>query len=416
MRLTVRNLIVMLIVIFVALWLGLRVYQQGSIDAIQDSLELLTYEASKDVEAISELQSTLNDYTAKWQKCLADQHDPRLERELSADRERFEAILKAAGELRAGQNPTIGSGLTLTAKETDRLSKLYFEATQSVLKGRMMTTGLEEQIQGYGSQLQEKIGALQAFYEEAERESSRQSASIIKTFRTKDLIFLLTSLTGLVLLSLLVWSALGSPLLQLSRGMHLIQNNQWKEPLEKKGFGEAADLINNFNDMAKTLIEQRDRLHQQATTDELTGLLNFRSFQQRTEEELARARRTGHPVTLILADIDHFKRFNDTRGHLAGNEALKSVARHLQDGCRPYDIIARFGGEEMAVVLPEATKGDGAKVAERVRGRAAQEGPVTLSCGVATFPEDAHDLQTLIAKADQRLYEAKESGRNRVCA
>ena len=165
-------------------------------------------------------------------------------------------------------------------------------------------------------------------------------------------------------------------------------------------------------------------VEEQATTDGLTGLVNHRTFQERFQAMLGRAERHHFPVSLILTDIDHFKKINDNYGHPTGDEVLRRISAILGAGARKIDIGARYGGEEFAIVL-EATDRVGARnLAERIRGEVEQatfqssKGPfnATLSLGVASYPDDGTVKADLIARADQALYNAKHAGRNRtVC-
>jgi two-component system cell cycle response regulator len=165
-------------------------------------------------------------------------------------------------------------------------------------------------------------------------------------------------------------------------------------------------------------------LEEQATTDGLTGLVNHRTFQERFSTMLGRAERHKFPVSLILTDIDHFKKVNDSYGHPTGDEVLRRVAAILKASARKIDIVARYGGEEFAIVL-ESTDREGARqLAERIRLEVSQQKfqsskgtfQVTLSLGVATYGEDGREKAELIAKSDQCLYAAKHGGRNRtVC-
>lgn len=166
------------------------------------------------------------------------------------------------------------------------------------------------------------------------------------------------------------------------------------------------------------------QLAQMAFQDHLTGLANYRYFTIRFNEELRRARRYRHLVSLLLLDLDRFKQFNDTHGHLAGNKALEHIARILRSQARETDLVARYGGEELAVLMPETPKHEALALAERIRATAdsrpvelADGGPqrLTASLGLATYPRDAHDAEALLAGADQALYAAKAAGRNRVC-
>jgi diguanylate cyclase (GGDEF)-like protein len=158
-----------------------------------------------------------------------------------------------------------------------------------------------------------------------------------------------------------------------------------------------------------------------ATTDGLTGLLNHRTFQERLADLLGRAERHGLKLALILTDIDHFKKVNDTYGHPVGDEVIRRVARVLEGSVRKIDIVARYGGEELAVIIEGADAAGAAQLAERIRLDVAKQsipsdkGPfsITLSLGIASVPEDATDKQTLIERADQALYRAKHTGRNR---
>ncbi len=157
-----------------------------------------------------------------------------------------------------------------------------------------------------------------------------------------------------------------------------------------------------------------------ATTDALTGLCNRRSFQERLAEMLRRAERHHRPLTLIICDIDHFKKINDTYGHLVGDAVLKRVAQVVGSCVRKVDIAARYGGEEFAVVL-EATDAEGGRqLAERIRQEVQKlvltadstTFGCTMSLGMATFPGDGEDERLLLQRADQALYYAKRHGRN----
>jgi diguanylate cyclase (GGDEF)-like protein len=161
-------------------------------------------------------------------------------------------------------------------------------------------------------------------------------------------------------------------------------------------------------------------LSQMASTDELTQLANRRRFTEALRRELGRARRTGLPLSLVLVDVDHLKKVNDTFGHPAGDAAIRHVAAALREGRRDTDVVARFGGEEFALLLPGTDHVGAIKAAERVRVRLSTTlvdtvGQVTASMGVATWPQDGATEERLVWVSDQRLYAAKEGGRNRVC-
>lgn len=159
------------------------------------------------------------------------------------------------------------------------------------------------------------------------------------------------------------------------------------------------------------------RVQKLADTDGLTGLANRRTFQVTLEKELSRAARTGEPLTLMMLDVDHFKRFNDEYGHQMGDEVLRSVAETLVGRSRDFDTPARYGGEEFAVILPGCSSRQSLIVGDRLRKSIAEiDGvpEVTASAGVACFPTHATDSRALIQAADEALYEAKRAGRDRI--
>jgi diguanylate cyclase (GGDEF)-like protein len=164
------------------------------------------------------------------------------------------------------------------------------------------------------------------------------------------------------------------------------------------------------------LVEQ---LAQLASTDELTELANRRRFTEGLRMELARSRREGTPLALLLVDIDHLKRINDSHGHPAGDAAIRHVAGTLRKARRETDLAARLGGEEFALLLPGTDVAGAVTVAEAIRARlastqAASAFTVTVSIGVSTCPEDGLEEEELIRSADRRLYAAKAGGRNKV--
>lgn len=165
----------------------------------------------------------------------------------------------------------------------------------------------------------------------------------------------------------------------------------------------------------KQLEQEREALLAQvealARTDALTGLPNRRAWDEHVEAELERARRHGDPLTLAMVDLDHFKRFNDAHGHVAGDELLAEVADVWRGALRAGDVLARYGGEEFAVLLPGCTTDEAVVLLERLR--AATPRGETCSVGMATC-EPGDSAATLGARADAALYEAKRAGRDRV--
>ncbi|PKO86934.1 MAG: diguanylate cyclase [Betaproteobacteria bacterium HGW-Betaproteobacteria-12] len=190
--------------------------------------------------------------------------------------------------------------------------------------------------------------------------------------------------------------------------------------------GQLIAVVETLRDMTEHKNAQL-ALQQLATVDALTGVANRRSFDDKLHSEWNRARRQNGPLSLIMADVDYFKPYNDLYGHQGGDECLKAVSASLQrQAFRAGDLTARYGGEEFAVILPNTGLDGAREVAERIRAGIEHDALphagslvaacVTISVGVASLVPD-HDCQpgSLVALADQALYAAKHSGRNRVC-
>jgi diguanylate cyclase (GGDEF)-like protein len=208
-------------------------------------------------------------------------------------------------------------------------------------------------------------------------------------------------------------------------------------PLKGREMSELSEMMNK---MAATLQSERDnlekavadrtrelqeansRLERLAVTDGLTGVYNHRRFQEGLATELLRSARTGRPCSVLMADVDLFKKVNDAMGHPAGDELLRRLAQVLNSALRATDLLARYGGEEFAALLPETSKTVAGQVAERMRSAVENElngdgrwpQKITVSIGVATYPDDGKTGEQVLEAADQALYVAKHQGRNRV--
>ena len=162
-----------------------------------------------------------------------------------------------------------------------------------------------------------------------------------------------------------------------------------------------------------------------SNTDWLTKLWNYGKFHQNLSFELERAKMVETSLSLVMIDVDNFKNYNDTLGHMKGDEALKAIAGVLQIKSRKCDVVARYGGEEFAITMPNTSKENARLFAERLRNEVekifAEEPAIgankrlTISCGIATYPEDARTKSELVSRSDIALYEAKRSGKNRTC-
>ena len=230
------------------------------------------------------------------------------------------------------------------------------------------------------------------------------------------------------------------PILMLSEGARRLSAGDLQVYLPVRGKDEISALTSTFNEMTRRLREGREELEEArdglakanqelrtvnrtletlAITDGLTGLYNHRHFQDTLDKEIRRSDREGRPLSLVMLDLDHFKQFNDRWGHTEGDAALRRVATQIMRTVRSTDMAFRYGGEELAVLLPSCSKGQAAEVAEKIRvavatgtRRRGLGSGITVSGGVATAPEDGLMGRGLIDAADVALYAAKARGRN----
>jgi diguanylate cyclase (GGDEF)-like protein len=159
----------------------------------------------------------------------------------------------------------------------------------------------------------------------------------------------------------------------------------------------------------------REHFAQLSIRDGLTGVFNRRFLNMFLFDKVSSMKQLIGKCSLLMVDIDHFKVFNDTRGHPAGDELLNQLCKLFQDSVRQGDIVFRYGGEEFLIFLEHTSKQVAYSVSERIRQAVQAQMPVTVSIGISTFPDDGQDTDELINKADVALYKAKEQGRNRVC-
>jgi diguanylate cyclase (GGDEF)-like protein/PAS domain S-box-containing protein len=208
---------------------------------------------------------------------------------------------------------------------------------------------------------------------------------------------------------------------------------EWER--EKRGFLEKirerdqyAKELQALRNLHEKELKEIEKMKEEAVLlsyiDDLTGIYNHRFFIQQLALEIERQKRYSTPLSLLMIDIDYFKHYNDTNGHLAGDQALRAIAVLIQHGVRHADIIARYGGEEFSAILINTDKEGAKKIAERVRKNVAEtrfpnehlqpNGDLTVSIGVGTFSSSVATLTDLIREADKALYRAKRAGRNRV--
>jgi len=269
------------------------------------------------------------------------------------------------------------------------------------------------------------VGMLEQSHEISRRVIDADRATARVT-RTRSILITFGAFTAALVISLLVSAALARSVLTgvdaLRQGAARLATGELSHRVILAQRDELGELATTFNVMAERLEQNQKALYELATRDGLTGLYNHHSFYAQLADELTRAQRFKRTVSLLLLDIDHFKRVNDTHGHQAGDAVLKGLGEVLTRQVRSIDRVCRYGGEEIAVILPETGLEAAACVAERMRA-AVEAQPfevntgtplhITVSIGVASSLH-ANGAEALVAAADTALYVAKEGGRNRV--
>ena len=224
------------------------------------------------------------------------------------------------------------------------------------------------------------------------------------------------AITGLIALVIV------RPLRRLTTVVEKVAAGDLSVEVPVGGTGEIGMLSQVFKNLVTRVREKESQgeLERLSVTDALTGLYNRRHLMGTLANEVQRSRRLRRTFSVLLADVDHFKQYNDTHGHLAGDAALVTIAEILRRTTRGVDSVARYGGEEFVVMLIEAPLSTALIVAERIRARVAAEafdgGPMTVSVGAAEYPAHGDTPEELIASADAAMYEAKNAGRDRVIA
>jgi diguanylate cyclase (GGDEF)-like protein len=269
----------------------------------------------------------------------------------------------------------------------------------------------------------------------AEKEKAKAYAQIVR-LRNLTLALVVGLLFVIGLAAYLLSLSLVRPLNRLTSGAGRVAAGDLEVDVPVSSRSEVGYLTEVFNDMVarlrqgreelaainETLRQKNVELHEISIVDSLTGLYNRKHLMETLDKEVSRSQRHSHSFSLLVIDIDHFKKYNDTYGHLAGDEVLSRLASVFKKSIRSSDYAARYGGEEFIIMLPEIDPEQGLVTAERMLKQVAEERfggegesiKVTISVGVASYPENGEDAQSVIRNADAAMYEAKEQGRNRV--
>ena len=261
-------------------------------------------------------------------------------------------------------------------------------------------------------------------------ETSKKEALLPLVAFRRQIILMALGLAGLFLVpALLLARALVLPLEQLSRVSRRIRAGKPGLQVKTRIGGELGEFISTFNSMSVSLEEsleeitaKNEELRVMSITDPLTGRYNRRYIEDYLGRELELAIRTQDPLTILMIDLDHFKEYNDTYGHVAGDMALKLLSDILVETVRKTDVVARYGGEEWIICLSHTSSEGGAMIAEKLRKAVeknvftlkGQETRITVSIGIATAPEDGTNYGAIVEAADTAMYLAKASGRNQI--
>lgn len=218
------------------------------------------------------------------------------------------------------------------------------------------------------------------------------------------------------------------PLRSLSEEARRLAEGNLGHQIEISTGDELEALALEFNRMAAALRDSHGALQHLVIHDGLTGLVNHREFYLRLNEEFSRSKRHKRPMALMMLDVDHFKKFNDLYGHQRGDLALKMIAAAIKESARKSDLVARYGGEGFAVLLPETSLEEALELGLRIQKKTSELTPemgeitgkgktkVTLSVGMASFPKDASTAEELVRTADELLFVARNRGRNQICS
>lgn len=389
---------------------------------MNDALHKVTHGVTENFQPITHLQTLVLEamYTPHHYLIYGYSEEPELFARLSQE------VNKAFTDVLATSNSEQKQVLVVSAQEEWWQVRAISEAILGIPQPRQEPVTREEMADLH-AHIDRVVDILDQLHSLAVREADEAHEQAHATAQRTLLLTITVFGVGLglaiVAVILLVRSIL-VPIRLLEQGANHLGKGDLSHRVPLVSKDEMGGLAKAFNAMAEKLRKSQATLEELAIHDGLTGLYNHREFYQRLEAEMERAKRYRDPLSLLMMDIDHFKAFNDTYGHQAGDSVLRALSALIRKEIRSVDHVARYGGEEFAVILPQTPSADAFAMAERLRNSIVTQAininkeqvvNVTVSVGVAAFPEDAKSRDDLIAAADQALYTAKHAGRNRVC-
>lgn len=373
---------------------------------------------------LQDMQLGLWEYSGSVNDFVVEQDQAHLD-QLPRERRRIEAALETL-DAAVAKSGLDAAPLAGARKDWNELVALVDTIARH--RGQPADPALIAPVESFEQGLDGLAGDLEALLEEVEAETEARLEQALAALVLSERVALASFFVSLFFIGLgvlIINRSLVASMDELAGAAMRVAAGEREHHVQIRIPRELVSVANAFNTMTDQILEQERSLANLAQTDGLTGLLNRREFDRILGDEVRRGERYGTPVSLIMIDVDHFKRFNDSHGHQCGDEALRTVARALAANVRESDRACRFGGEELAVILPASDSAAAQRVAERIRETiAAQQIPtpaggpvqVTASLGLSTAPESGNTPEALLAAADAALYRSKEAGRNRVTA
>lgn len=333
--------------------------------------------------------------------------------------------MRLVGEILYGLrdgNPKYGLPGERDKKISNRLNmiiKEWEEVIAPLLKRIIGSTNLDEAV-ALISEYNEKVADYVSSVNETVRLFELESEAKVAYLNLAQYLLLIPAITASAFALIMIFLLIERPIASFVSSMKKVKEGNLDARIAVKSSDEFGFMAEAFNQMASEIERSHRALEASATTDSLTGLLNHRSFHERLNDEYKRIARHPEPMSIIMTDIDNFKKINDNYGHPAGDIVLKEVGKILTRMTREIDIVARYGGDEFLVLLIDTDGKQSVETAERIRRMVeamkvefeGQRIPVTLSLGVATAPVDTETKEELIELADKALYHAKRNGRN----